>query len=206
VEQGAAFVLHSASKFLGGHGDVIAGIVATSEARARRLRQIRIATGSLLHPLAAYLLLRSLPTLPLRVREAQAGASVLAARLAAHPCVARVAHPGLPGADPLGLLGRQLRGPGSVLAFEVAGGKEAADAVLGALRLVTPAVSLGSTDTLVQRPAGLTHRFVDAAALRNGGISPGLLRLSVGLEDPDDLWADLAQALEAGVPALAVAS
>jgi methionine-gamma-lyase len=77
VEQGAAFVLHSASKFLGGHGDVIAGVVATSEARARRLRQVRIATGSLLHPLAAYLLLRSLPTLPLRVRQAEAGASVL---------------------------------------------------------------------------------------------------------------------------------
>jgi methionine-gamma-lyase len=117
-----------------------------------------------------------------------------------------VAYPELPGADPLRLLGRQLHGPGSVLSFEVAGGKEAADAVLGRLRLVTPAVSLGSTDTLVQRPAGLTHRFVDAAALADSGISPGLLRLSVGLEDPDDLWADLAPALEAAVPALAVAS
>ncbi|HXV33499.1 MAG TPA: PLP-dependent transferase [Gaiellaceae bacterium] len=205
VDQGAALVVHSASKLLGGHGDVMAGVVATSEERARRLRRIRIATGSLLHPLAAYLLLRSLPTLPLRVREAQAGASALAVRLAAHPLVARVDYPGLPGADPHGLLGRQLRGPGSVLSFEVVGGRAAADAVLAGLRLVTPAVSLGSTDTLVQRPAGLTHRFVDPSALAEGGISPGLLRLSIGLEDPDDLWGDLAQALDAAVPALAVA-
>jgi methionine-gamma-lyase len=206
AEQGAALVLHSATKFLGGHGDVIAGVVATSEARARRLRQIRIATGALLHPLAAYLLLRSLPTLPLRVRAAQAGAAVLARRLAGQPGVARVDYPGLPGADPLGLVGRQLRGPGSILSFEVAGGREATDALLGRLRLVTPAVSLGSTDTLIQRPAGLTHRFVDPAARAESGISPGLLRLSVGLEDPDDIWADLAQALGAAAPALAVAS
>jgi len=128
LELGAAIVMHSATKFLGGHGDVIAGVVATSEAWAARIRKVRIATGALLHPLAAFLLHRGLPTLPLRVKAAQDGARMLAERLVRHPKVARVHYPGLPGADPKGLLGRQMAGPGSVLAFEVAGGFEAAAA------------------------------------------------------------------------------
>lgn len=208
ASRGAALVLHSATKFLGGHADVVGGVVGASAAWAARLRQVRIATGALLHPLAAYLLLRSLPTLPLRVRSSQNGAAALAERLAGHPAVRRVLYPGLPGADPDGLLGRQLRGPGAVLAFEVVGGREGAGAVVDGLRLVTPAVSLGSTATLIQRPAGLTHRLVDPSALAAGGVSPGLLRLSVGLEDVDDLWADLAAALDrlAARPELAIAS
>lgn len=184
---GAAYVLHSATKFLGGHGDVLAGVVATSGERAARLRQVRILTGALLHPVAAYLLHRSLPTLPTRVRAAQATAAILAERLARHPAVTRVLYP---EAD-----GRQLRGPGAILAFEVDGGLAAASAVLGALELVTPAVSLGATDTLVQHPAGLTHRLVDEETKAALGITDGLLRLSVGLEDLDDLWGDLVQAL-----------
>jgi methionine-gamma-lyase len=186
---GAAYVLHSATKFLGGHGDVIAGVVATSCERAARLRQVRILTGALLHPLAAYLLHRSLPTLPIRVRAAQATACVLAERLSSHPAVKRVLHP---HAD-----GRQLRGPGAVLSFEVEGGLEAAASLMQALELVTPAVSLGSTDTLIQHPAGLTHRLVDDEVKAELGITDGLLRLSVGLEDVDDLWADLERALAA---------
>lgn len=186
---GAALVLHSATKFLGGHGDVIAGAVACDEAWARRLRQVRIATGAVLHPLAAYLLHRSLPTLPFRVREAEKRALELARRLAGHPAVEHVLYPHGP------LLGRQLRGPGAVLSFEVRGGHEAAVELLRSLRLVTPAVSLGATDTLIQQPAGLTHRLVDEDARDAAGISPGLLRLSVGLEDVDDLWHDLEQAL-----------
>ena len=150
--------MHSATKFLGGHGDVIAGIVATSDAWAARIRKVRMATGALLHPLAAFLLHRGLPTLPLRVRAAQDGARMMAERLARHPKVARVHYPGLPGADPKGLLGRQMAGPGSVLAFEVSGGFEAARRVLEAVKIMVSAVSLGSTDTLIQHPAGLTHR------------------------------------------------
>ncbi len=187
ARHGAAFVLHSATKFLGGHGDVVGGIVATSEDWAARLRQVRIVTGAVLHPFAAYLLHRSLPTLPVRVRESQKGAIVLAARLAAHPAVTRVLYP---EAD-----GRQLRGPGAVLSFEVDGGFHTAARVMSSLRLVTPAVSLGSTDTLIQHPAGLTHRLVDPAAREAAGITDGLLRLSVGLEDVEDLWADLAAGL-----------
>jgi cystathionine beta-lyase/cystathionine gamma-synthase len=197
LEHGATIVMHSATKFLGGHGDVIAGVVATSEAWAARIRKVRIATGALLHPLAAFLLHRGLPTLPLRVRAAQDGARMIAERLVRHPRVARVHYPGLPGADPGGLLGRQMAGPGSVLAFEVAGGFEAARRVLEAVKIVVSAVSLGSTDTLIQHPAGLTHRCMADRARSASGISESLLRLSVGLEDPEDLWADLEQALEA---------
>jgi methionine-gamma-lyase len=196
LELGAALVLHSATKFLGGHGDVIAGAVATSEAWATRLRRVRVATGALLHPMAAFLLHRGLPTLPLRVRAAQDGARLIAERLARHPRVTRVHYPGLPGADPQGLLDRQMAGPGSVLAFELEGGFEAARRMLASVKLVVSAVSLGATDTLIQHPAGLTHRCMADAARAASGISPSLLRLSVGLEDPEDLWRDLALALE----------
>jgi len=161
------------------HGDAIAGIVATSSERAARLRQVRIATGALLHPLAAFLIHRSLPTLPLRVRFAQETASILAGRLARHGGVEGVLYPGPDGI--------QLRGAGAVVAFEVGGGFEAAARLLGAVRLVTPAVSLGSTDTLIQHPAGLTHRLVDPAVKADLEIGDGLLRMSVGLEDAEDL-------------------
>jgi len=201
IAQGATFVLHSATKFLGGHGDVIAGVVATSSGWAVKVRQVRVITGALLHPLAGYLLHRGLQTLPVRVRAQQAGAQQIAERLLEHPNVTSVCYPGLPGADPLGLLGRQQLGPGSLLSFRVRGGHEGARRVLNALRLVTRAVSLGSVDTLIEHPAGLTHRIVDAEAKAQSGISEDLLRLSVGLEDPADLLADLSQALDAAVDA-----
>lgn len=197
LRHGAAFALHSATKFLGGHGDVVGGVVATDEAWAHRLRQVRILTGAVLHPMAAYLLHRGLPTLPARVRLAQASADLLARRLAAHPGVTRVLYPGLPGGDPRRLLGRQMEGPGALLAFEVAGGHEAARRMLGALDLIVHAVSLGSTDTLIQHPAGLTHRLVEPSARERIGITEGLLRLSVGLERVEDLWADLERGLDA---------
>ena len=188
ARHGAALTLHSATKFLGGHGDVVAGAVACDAEWAGRLRQVRILTGALLHPLAAYLLHRSLPTLPFRVREAQERARVLAGLLADHRAVERVLYP---EAD-----GIQLRGPGAVLAFEVVGGQSSAATVMKSVRLVTPAVSLGSTDSLIQHPAGLTHRLVDPAAREAAGVTDGLLRLSVGLEDVHDLWLDLSGALD----------
>ncbi len=188
ARQGAAYVLHSATKFLSGHGDVVAGCVMTDAARAGQLRQVRILTGALLHPVAAFLLHRSLPTLPLRVRAAQESARVLAGLLADHPAVAAVLYPEADGV--------QLRGPGAVLAFDLVGGMEAAARVMRSIRLVTPAVSLGCADTLIEHPAGLTHRLVEPAAREAAGITDGLLRLSVGLEDVADLWADLGQALD----------
>ena len=195
LRQGATLVLHSATKFLGGHGDVLAGLVATNQEWAMELRKVRVITGNVLHPLAAYLLHRGLPTLPLRVHAQQAGAQVLAERLADHPAIARVHYPGLLGQDPMGLLGRQMQGAGALLAFELKGGFEAAAAVMAAVQLITPAVSLGSVDSLIQHPAALTHRVVDAAAREHSGVSQSLMRLSVGLEGPEDLWADLEQAL-----------
>lgn len=194
LRHGAALVLHSATKFLGGHGDVIAGVVAANGEWASKLRQVRLLTGGLLHPLAGYLLHRGLTTLPLRVERAQTSAQILASRLAEHPAVARVHYPGLPGGDPNHLVGRQMAGPGSVLAFDLAN-PDQADDFLAELTLVTHAVSLGSTDTLIQRPAALTHHIVPAEDREAAGIGPGLLRISVGLEHPDDLWADLVRAL-----------
>lgn len=193
LHHGAALVLHSATKFLGGHGDALGGVVATDGHRAAALRRVRAVTGGLLDPFSAYLLHRGLPTLPVRVRAQQATAQKVAAGLLGHPAVLRVLHPSLPGLDPLGLVGRQMSGPGSVLAIELAGGFSAAATVAESVRLATHAVSLGGVDTLVQHPAALTHRPVAAEARPRAG----LLRLSIGLEDPDDLLADLHAALDA---------
>ncbi|MEC9390110.1 MAG: PLP-dependent transferase [Myxococcota bacterium] len=200
ARQGAALVLHSGTKFLGGHGDVLAGVLATNEEWAARLRQVRILTGANLHPMAAYTLHRGLQTLPVRVRAAQRNAVALAERLIHHPAVARVRFPTAPGCDPHGVIGRQMSGPGTMISIDLTGGYDAARRVMAAVGIFTPAVSLGSTDSLIQHPAGLTHRIVGEDAQAEGDIGPGLLRLSVGLEDVEDLWADLAAALEAVIP------
>ncbi|MDG4805221.1 PLP-dependent aspartate aminotransferase family protein [Micromonospora sp. WMMD1120] len=190
ARHGATLVLHSATKSIGGHGDVLAGVVACDADWAARLRQVRAVTGAILHPLGGYLLHRGLQTLPLRVRAQQATAEKLAGWLADHPAVHRVHHPSTH--DPAALVGRQMAGPGSLLAFEVRGGAPAAAAVADACHLITHAVSLGGVDTLIQHPASLTHRPVAGDAKP----AAALLRLSVGLEDSEDLRADLARALD----------
>lgn len=194
---GARYVLHSATKFLGGHGDVIAGVIACAEADAKPLRTMRAATGALLHPLAAYLLHRGLSTLALRVERAQRNAIELASRLQRHAAVRCVYFPGHGTVRNDALLKTQMRGPGALMALDLHGGHAAAATVMRAVRLITPAVSLGSVDTLIQHPAGLTHRVLDDAARRECGITAGMLRLSVGIESVEDLWADLSQALDA---------
>ncbi len=190
---GATLVVHSATKYLGGHGDVLAGFVATSAQWAEKLRRVRAVTGGILHPLAAYLLHRGLQTLPLRIRHQSESAQKLAEWLTAHPAVERVYYPGLTECDPGQLVGRQMSGPGAVLAFAVRGGASAAARVAGACELITHAVSLGGVDTLIQHPASLTHRPVAADAKPQASV----LRLSIGLEDADDLRRDLERALEA---------
>ncbi|HLS05732.1 MAG TPA: aminotransferase class I/II-fold pyridoxal phosphate-dependent enzyme [Wenzhouxiangella sp.] len=197
LEQGAAMVLHSATKFLGGHGDVIAGVAATSNDLAAGLRQIRVATGALMHPWAAYLLHRSLPTLRLRVERAQATAVDLVQRLSNAPEVGRVFYPGLNSVAQKSLLNRQMAGGGCIISFEMKDGYQAAAAVMEKVELMTPAVSLGSVDTLIQHPAGLTHRVVNEQDRLGSGINESLLRLSVGLEEADDLWNDLSRAFRA---------
>ncbi|WP_433012506.1 trans-sulfuration enzyme family protein [Kribbella sp. CA-294648] len=191
AQHGATLVLHSATKYLGGHGDVMGGVVTANAEWTAKLRQVRALTGGLLHPLAAYELHRGLQTLPVRIRAQQASAEKLADWLSTHPAVDYVYYPGLPECDPLGLVGRQLAGPGAVLAFTTAGGYQAAAHVAASLQLITHAVSLGGVDTLIQHPAGLTHRLVAEEAKPHDN----LLRLSIGLESSEDLTADLAQAL-----------
>jgi len=196
LELGAAMVLHSATKFLGGHGDVLAGVVAGAHEWIAPLKHVRAATGGVLHPLASYLLHRGLPTLELRVLRAQATAQVLAERLAEDRRIRVIRYPGLAGQDPRGLLDRQMAGPGTVMSFELNADDPATmQTFIGRLELITPAVSLGSTDTLIQPPAALTHRVVDPEARADMGIVPGLVRLSVGLEGARDLWHDLDRAL-----------
>lgn len=191
---GATLVVHSATKYLGGHGDVLAGIVATNAEWAEKLRRVRAVTGGILHPLAAYMLHRGLQTLPLRVRHQSESARELAEWLATHPNVERVYYPGLPECDPKRLVGRQMSGPGAVLAISVRGGYEAAARIAGSCELITHAVSLGGVDTLIQHPASLTHRPVAAEAKPHASV----LRLSIGLEDVEDLRADLERALKRG--------
>lgn len=193
---GATLVVHSATKYLGGHGDVLAGVVATNSEWAEKLRRVRAVTGGILHPLAAYLLHRGLQTLPLRVRHQSESAEKLADWLAAQPSVERVYYPGLPECDPKQLIGRQMSGPGAVLAISVRGGYEAAARVAGACELITHAVSLGGVDTLIQHPASLTHRPVAGDAKPHSSV----LRLSIGLEAVEDLCADLERALTAAWP------
>ncbi|HSE54124.1 MAG TPA: aminotransferase class I/II-fold pyridoxal phosphate-dependent enzyme [Nocardioidaceae bacterium] len=188
---GARLVLHSATKFLGGHGDVVGGVVACDEEWAAALRQVRALTGGILHPFGAYLLHRGLRTLPVRVRAQEATAAELAKRLAAHEAVREVHYPGR-GRDPHGVLGRQMHGTGSILALELAGGYAAAATFVESCELATHAVSLGGVDTLVQHPASLTHRPVAPEARPGAGV----VRISVGLEHVDDLTVDLLQALD----------
>lgn len=154
---------------------------------------MRAITGGLLSPESAYGLHRGLQTLPIRVKTQQDGARVVAEWLVEHPAVERVMWPGLPDFDTDGVAARQMSGPGSVLAFSMKGGFDAAAAVTSACRLVVHAVSLGGVDTLIQHPAALTHRPVAGDAKP----SQSVLRLSVGLEDPQDIIADLSQAFDA---------
>lgn len=188
---GATMSLHSATKYLGGHGDVVAGVIACSEEAARGLRQVRALTGALLHPLAGYLLHRGLTTLPIRVRTQQDSARRIARWLGEQPGVRTVFYPGLDG-DPRGLLTRQMRGPGAMIAIRLRGGCDAARRMTSAVRVFTHAVSLGGVDSLIEHPAALTHRPVTADARP----PDDLVRLSIGLESTDDLIADLTSALE----------
>lgn len=192
LDHGAAMSLHSATKYLGGHGDVVGGVIACGTASAAALRRVRAVTGGILHPLGAYLLHRGLPTLPLRMRAQQTSAGEIARRLRGHDAVAEVFYPGLSG-DPGGLLTRQQHGPGAMVAIRLRGGYDAAARVAASTRLFTHAVSLGGVDSLIQHPAALTHRPVAPDARPDADI----LRLSVGLEHVDDLVDDLAQSLDA---------
>lgn len=196
---GADFVVHSATKYLGGHGDVTAGVVVTSGENRRLLNEVNKLVGSTLGPFEAWLALRGLKTLPLRMRQQCSNAAMLAAWLSEHPRVASVNYPGLVS-HPQHELARALfknRGFGGMLSFELAeGGRDDAFRFMSALRLCLPATTLGDVYTLALHPATASHRGLTPEERREMGISDGLVRISAGIEDADDIIADLAQALD----------
>ena len=190
IELGADLVMHSATKYLSGHADVLAGVVVGSKARIDALRPILVDVGGALAPLAAFLVLRGLPTLALRMERHSETALELAAWLAGQEGVDRVYYPGLPGDPGHEVAVRQLNVFGGMLAFELSGGREAGRAFLDAMQLAERTASLGAVRTITTHPPSTTHRQLDAAALAASGIAPGLLRCSVGLEDVEDLRED----------------
>lgn len=196
IQHGFDIVLHAATKSLGGHSDVTAGVILSTKSFIDKAWYHLKILGASLSPFEAWLLLRGLKTLPLRVKQQNASALALALHLETQPGVERVHYPGLRSHPQHELARRQMRGFGGIVSFEVRGGREAGARFVEALELIQLAVSLGGAESIIQHPASMTHGTLPDEAIRKAGISPGLLRLSVGLEDVEDLKADIDQALE----------
>ncbi len=202
LRHGVDLVIHSATKYLGGHSDATGGVVVGREELISAIRLVRVETGGVLAPDEAFLLRRGLATLPLRMARHCASALALARAVVEHPAVARVDYPGLPGhpghdlADQLFLRSDGVTRYGGVLWVVPHGGREAGLRLAELLRLPATGASLGGTHTLVGHAATTTHRQLDDAALAAGGIDPAGVRISVGLEDVEDLAADLLAALD----------
>lgn len=197
LAHGADLSLYSATKYIGGHSDVIAGAVTGSRSVVEAISTYRTITGSVPDPFSCWLLLRSLETLKIRM-EAQAKSAVkLAEHLSTHPMVRQVFYPTLlePGSVQHAIYAKQCSGPGAIVSFEIAGGKVEAFRFLNAVKLCKLAVSLGGTESLVEHPATMTHSDIPPEIQQRFGIGPSLLRLSVGIENVADLMADLDQAL-----------
>ncbi|WP_065333291.1 methionine gamma-lyase [Tritonibacter mobilis] len=197
IELGADLVLHSATKYLGGHGDVVAGLVAGS---AELLTEIRLVgmkdmTGAVMAPFNAMLIMRGLKTLALRMDRHCASAQTVAEWLEAQPGVAKVYFPGLQSFEQHAIANAQMAQPGGMIAFELEGGMEAGISLMNRLQMIQRAVSLGDAETLIQHPASMTHSTYTPEERAEHGISDGLVRLSVGLEEVSDILDDLHQAL-----------
>ena len=198
LDLGADLTLCSTTKYVDGHNATVGGAVCTHDPELReRLRLLRTALGTIQTPHNAWLTLQGLKTLPLRLARQGESALRIATVLRDDPRVERVLYPGLPDFPQRDLATRQQRGGGGLVSFEVAGGEAAAAAVLRRLRLVTPAENLGAVESLATHPATMTHRCVPAEIRAALGVTDGLIRLSVGLEDPDAIIADLDRALGA---------
>jgi cystathionine gamma-synthase/methionine-gamma-lyase len=199
LKHGADFVVHSATKYLSGHGDVLAGVVATSAENKVKLYELNKLVGSVLGPFEAWLALRGLKTLPLRMRQQCQNAQQVAEWLTAHPRVAKVNYPGLPG-DPQHALAQRLfegKGSGGVLSFEIkAANKTAVYRFMEALTVCLPATTLGDIYSLVLHPATSSHRGLTSEERARVGIPDRLVRLSTGIEDAEDILADLESALQ----------
>jgi len=197
IDFGADIVVHSTTKFLNGHSDSVGGVVvAVREDHVEWLRFIQNAEGAILGPMDAWLVLRGTKTLPIRMERHNANAQVLAEFLASHPKVTRVYYPGLPSHPQHALAKRQMRGFGGLVSFEL-GSLEKARTLLNSVRLMALAESLGGVETLISHPASMTHASVPPDRRQQIGITEDMVRISVGIEDVDDLREDLAQALDA---------
>ena len=203
ITLGADIVVHSATKYLGGHGDLVGGIALGTGADMQQVRLVGVKdmTGAVMAPFNAMLVLRGLKTLALRMAEHCRSAAAIATTLNDHPAVAAVHYPGLACFPQHDLARRQMPGFGGMIAFELKGGYAAGVAMMNRLTLVQRAVSLGDAESLIQHPASMTHSTYTAEERRAHGIADGLVRLSVGLEEADEIAADLTQALDAEVRA-----
>lgn len=199
LAHGADLVIHSATKYLGGHGDVLAGVVAGTAERIAAIRGIglRFLTGATIAPHTAFLVLRGLKTLQMRVRQHSASALAVAGLLQRSGKVAEVAYPLLPGYPGIDLARRQMAAGGGIVSLQLAGGKAAALRFIDAMQLIRCAVSLGDAETLIQHPASMTHASYAPEQRARAGITDALVRISVGLEDLEDILADIEQALDA---------
>jgi methionine-gamma-lyase len=196
LDLGADVVLHSVTKFINGHADVVGGIiVGKTEALYKQLRAMVVIMGCNMDPHQASMVSRGLKTLAIRVERAQANAKVIAAWLEQHPKVEWVSYLGLPSHPQFELVKRQMAGPGAMISFGVKGGVEAGARLMDAVKLAALAVSLGGVETLICHPASMTHASMGREARLEGGVSDGLVRYAVGIEDVEDLIADLEQAL-----------
>ncbi|MDE4146075.1 MAG: methionine gamma-lyase [Pseudophaeobacter sp. bin_em_oilr2.035] len=197
IELGADIVVHSATKYLGGHGDVVAGLIAGTAEQITEIRLVGMKdmTGAVMAPFNAMLILRGLKTLALRMDRHCASARVVAEYLEAHPAVSSVHFPGLQSFPQHELAERQMAQPGAMIAFEIDGGMAGGIQFMNALEMIQRAVSLGDAETLIQHPASMTHSTYTAEERLEHDISDGLIRLSVGLEDVADILQDLDQAL-----------
>ncbi|MGN9839689.1 trans-sulfuration enzyme family protein [Nonomuraea sp. H19] len=196
IEHGADIVLHSTTKYLSGHTDVVGGIAIFADAaRYEKMWHFAIELGASADPFATWLTLRGLQTLALRMERHCSNAAFLATRLAGHPAVAAVHWPGLPSHPSYEAAGKLLSGFGGVFSFDLAGGRAAGEKFMSSVRLALLAPSLGGVETLVLHPATTSHRSLSAEELARNGIGEGTVRISVGIEHPEDLWADVSQAL-----------
>jgi len=193
---GADVVVHSATKYLNGHGDVVMGfVVARVDEHHRKMRDFVILSGGNANPFDAFLCLRGIKTLSIRMERHDRNARRVAEFLAGHPKIGRVYYPGLPDFPGHEIARRQMRGFSSVIAFDIRGGYDAGKQLMKEVRMMTLAVSLGTLDTLIQHPASMTHSGVPREEREKAGIADGLIRLSVGLEDIEDIIEDLEEAL-----------
>lgn len=195
---GADVVVHSATKYLNGHGDVIAGFVVGSAEFCSEVRMfgLKDMTGAVMDPFCSFLILRGLKTLEIRMQKHCANAKAIAEFLDSHPMVEKVYYPGLKSHEGHDIAARQMADFGGMMSFEVKGGRAAGAKLVNSLHLVTVAVSLGDAETLIEHPASMTHSTYTEEELAASGIAAGLIRLSAGLENAEDIIADLKQALD----------